>query len=76
MKRIKKGIKMSQKTNKNKLEIISTQGPITFIINKTKARTKLIGKADCGFRSFAYVGDHLSDAKRSIVNDYKNRSKL
>lgn len=64
---------MTQKTNKNKLEKVSVQGPITFIVNRNKSRTKLIGVSSCGFRSFAYVGDHLSDAKRSIINDYKNR---
>lgn len=64
---------MTQKTNKKKLEGITVQGPITFIVNRNKTRTKLIGISSCGFRSFAYVGDCLSDAKRSITNDYKNR---
>lgn len=49
-------------------------GPITFVINKNKSRTKLIGTSKCGFRSFAYVGDQMADAKRSIITDYNKRN--
>tara|TARA_R110002012_G_scaffold97550_2_gene234336 strand:- start:2055 stop:2261 length:207 start_codon:yes stop_codon:yes gene_type:complete len=51
-------------------------GPINFVINKTKERTKIIGTTKNGFRSFAYLGStgtSLADAKRSIFTDYNNR---
>jgi len=53
-------------------------GPITFIINKNKTRTKIIGTANCGFRSFAYLDQKtasMADVKRAIVTDYNNRKK-
>tara|TARA_R110002012_G_scaffold75891_1_gene191654 strand:- start:2626 stop:2808 length:183 start_codon:yes stop_codon:yes gene_type:complete len=48
-------------------------GPITFVINRTKTRDKLIGTTKCGFRSFAYIGDKIEDAKRSILNEWKEK---
>lgn len=47
-------------------------GNVTFKLDKTKDRIKLIGTSPCGFRGFAYaVEGRMEDAKRAIVNDYR-----